>query len=317
MKATPQKILVTGAAGYIASIVLRQLKERKEGNEVVGIDIRLPTIPIDGVRYLKADMLEANWAKLIEAEAPDVVVHLAFVVDPMHDEETMHRINVQGTKSTFKAAAKSAQQIVCLSSATAYGALPDNDVPLREDAPIRGDQSSFQYARDKGLLEHFYRSFQKAHAELKIVSVRPVIVYGPSVGNYLSRFIYALPIVPLVRGLDTPVQFVHEEDVAAVCCEIIRQQKTGAFNVAGDEWLTLAEVCQMARRPTMRVLCFVLWAMMQLMWKFHFTKLESPPTIIDYLSHPWVVNTDRVRDELGYQMRYSSRDAVEAMIASR
>jgi UDP-glucose 4-epimerase len=313
-----KKIVVTGAAGYIAAKFLRKLNEQGGAGDVVGLDIKLPDNPIEGVKYRIGDMLSPDWSTIIEEENPDVLVHLAFVVDPMHDESLMHRINVEGTKNTFEAAiAAGVRHLLCLSSATAYGAFADNPLPLTEESPIRGDLCDFQYAKDKGILEHYCRDFARENPSCKLSIVRPVIVYGPSVENYLSRFIYAFPVVPLVGGGNTPVQFVHEDDVAGVMVRILEQELGGAFNVAGTEWMTLREVCRLAKRPAIAVPRSILKALITLLWKLGSHRVETPPSIIDFLEHPWVVNTDRVREELGYRMQYSSRDAVMEMIQSR
>jgi hypothetical protein len=36
--------------------------------------------------------------RLLERERPDALVHLAFVVDPMHDEQAMYQIDVGGPR---------------------------------------------------------------------------------------------------------------------------------------------------------------------------------------------------------------------------
>jgi UDP-glucose 4-epimerase len=136
-----KKLLVTGAAGYIGGVFLRALVQQRWSGPIVGLDKVPARSPVAGVRYLQADMLAPQWCALIEEQKPDVLVHLAFVVDPMRDEGLMRRINVEGTKRTFSAAkADGVRQLVVASSASAYGAFVDNPLPLREDHPIRAAQ---------------------------------------------------------------------------------------------------------------------------------------------------------------------------------
>jgi UDP-glucose 4-epimerase len=310
-----KKILVTGASGYIAGAFLRALVARGWPGPIVGLDKVPARSPVEGVDYLQADMLAPEWRQRIEEQKPDVLVHLAFVLNPMHDEALMHRINVEGTEKTFAAAlAAGVKQLVVASSATAYGAFPDNPLPLREDHPIRAAELPYAYARDKGILEFFYERFRRENPTCAVAVIRPVIVFGPGVDNYLSRLIYAFPIVPLPNGGNTPMQLVHEEDVAGVLVRIVETGKSGAFNVAGDGWLTFAKICQMAKRPTLSVPEAWLRVALKALWKTGWRRIEAPETLVDYMINPWVVSTDRVTEELGYRMRFSSRDAAWDMI---
>jgi UDP-glucose 4-epimerase len=313
-----ERILVTGASGYIARAFLSRLIARGWAGEVLGLDRVPPARPVDGVRYRTADMLSEEWARLIAEHRPDVLVHLAFVVQPMRDEAEMQRINQEGTRATFEAAvAAGARQLLYASSATAYGALADNPVPLTEQSPIRGHLTGFRYARDKAQLELFCQEFARRHPSCILSIIRPVIVLGPNVDNYISRFVYAFPVVPLVDGGRTPMQFVHEDDVAEVMVRILERQQGGAFNVAARDWITFREVCELALRPTVPVPRGLLLALMGGAWRLGWSRVESPASIVDYIHHPWVVSVDRLQTDLGYTPRHSSWEAALAMINRR
>ncbi len=64
------------------------------------------------------------------------MIHLAFIVNPIHDEDKMGRINLQGALNFLEAARRCAPERVLVSSyANVYGAWPDNPVPLPEEVP--------------------------------------------------------------------------------------------------------------------------------------------------------------------------------------
>jgi UDP-glucose 4-epimerase len=312
------KVVITGAAGYIAGAFLRAARQRRPDLTLVGFDRRPPAAPVAGVDYRLAEMLDPGWPEQLAAEHADHLVHLAFILDPMRDEEQMARINLDGTMATVSGAlAGGTSHIVHMSSATAYGAFADNPVPLRETDPLRGDRSAFRYAKDKGLLEKALAGQQRDQPKLELAIVRPVVVYGPRVENYLSRFLFAFSVVPLIHGGETPVQFVHEDDVADLLLRIVERRSVGPFNLAGSGWLTMREVCHLAKRPTVDVPRFALALLMGAGWRLGWSRIEAPPTMIDYVVHPWVVSTERARRVLDYHPRYSSRKALEAMLASR
>ncbi len=315
-----RKVLVTGAAGFIAGALIRRLVAHG-GFEVVGLDLRPPERPVHGVRYRQVDMLSEAHHQLIIEESPDTVVHLAFVLNPMQDEAGQRQINVEGSRNTFDAcAAAGVRQLLYLSSATAYGAHPDNPLPLTEDHPLRGDfcpdGPAFRYAADKVEVEKLLPVFRIQAPECAVAVFRPVIVYGPNVDNYLSRFLFAWPAAPMLGSGHTPIQFVHEDDVAdAIVCAVVKRAD-GPFNIAGSEWLTLREACLLAKIPAVSLPPRVVRHLVSVMWRTGYG-IETPPTVLSFLTHPWVVSTERLRTELGFEPQYSSQGAFEAMIRGR
>ncbi|MFC1853071.1 NAD-dependent epimerase/dehydratase family protein [candidate division CSSED10-310 bacterium] len=312
-----KKILVTGAAGYIGTVFLRYVCQESWVGEIIGLDKVKPTKPIKGVTYRQCDITTTQWTEIIVSEKPDILVHLAFIVNPIRDVSLMRTINVLGTRRTFEAAKQGGvSHILVASSATAYGAWPDNPIPLTEEHPIR-PHPTFQYGREKGELESYYQQFAEDNDTIGVAVIRPVIVYGPGVDNYLSRFIFAFPIVPLVERGQTPLQLVHEDDVARIMVRIVALQKQGVFNIGAEDYLTLAEICRLADRKTMPLPKFLLNLMMKMMWQFNMPAMETPETILDYIIYPWVVSVEKVKKELNFSFQYSSQEALQAMLAAR
>ena len=97
-------------------------------------------------------------------------------------------------------------------SGVAYGAFPDNPVPLTEDDPVRG-VAGFTYARDKTESDRLCQLWAATHPERVMTIVRPCIVFGPNVDNYLVRLWTKQPFAVDVGTIDRQIQFVHEDDV--------------------------------------------------------------------------------------------------------
>jgi UDP-glucose 4-epimerase len=78
----------------------------------------------------------------LERERPDalvhLLVHLAFILNPSHDEHLMYDVDVNGTHNVLEAGgAAGTPQVLVTSSASAYGAFPDNPVPRKPAALVR------------------------------------------------------------------------------------------------------------------------------------------------------------------------------------
>ena len=125
----------------------------------------------------------------------------------------MYDIDVNGTQAVLQAASEAGtEQVLVTSSASAYGAFPDNPVPIAEDQPVRG-QPDFSYARDKAEADRICQLWAADHADRVMTIVRPTIVFGPNVDNYISRAMENSTFLPVMDGIEADVQFVHEDDI--------------------------------------------------------------------------------------------------------
>ena len=145
------------------------------------------------------DIRDRGILALLEAERPDALVHLAFVLNPIHDEQTMYDIDVNGTQNVLDAASRGRDRhLLVASSTTAYGAWPDNPVPLTEDDPVRG-MPNYEYARDKTEIDRLCQLWAAQHPDRAMTIVRPTIVFGPNVDNYIIRIWTKAPFISADR----------------------------------------------------------------------------------------------------------------------
>jgi UDP-glucose 4-epimerase len=134
------KLLVTGGAGYIGSIVSRQLLAA--GHEVVVFDSlerghRAAVAP--GARFVQGDLRDAEATTDAVSEGFDGVLHfaaLALVGESVSQPELYYHTNVVGTMHLLDAMrAAEVPRLVFSSTCAVYGQ-PD-EVPIAETAPPR------------------------------------------------------------------------------------------------------------------------------------------------------------------------------------
>ena len=179
---------ITGAGGYIGQRLIAYLEEQDWCTRILATDIQAPTVESSKLTFLKKDIREPSLLDFWRDQDVTTVVHLAFVVDPMHDEKLMYDINVNGTLNVLKICEElEVGHVIVASSGTAYGAWPDNPEVIREDDPIRVFPPKFSYAHHKGLVEGHCAEFIEKHPDVIFNIVRPCVVYGPNTDNYLSR----------------------------------------------------------------------------------------------------------------------------------
>ncbi len=312
-----KKVLITGMSGYLGRTLCRALEHQDWCSSVDGCDVRLPLDKLDKVHYRKLDINDPAMADWMSECAPDIVVHLAFVVEPLHDKARMHRTNVDGTRAVLEASLKAdVGQILVASSGTAYGAWPDNPLPLKESDPIR-PHPNFQYAREKSAVEDMCVRFMEEHPEVMFSIIRPCVLYGPQVSNYISRLLTKLPLVFGMDGYNPELQFVHEDDVADAICAILEGKGRGPFNIAPPDTLTLSEILHLTGKPAIWVPDWILVPLVDFMWHHRINLLGAPASFLDFMRYSWVLDSSRLCDELGFRFRYSSREAITIMLRAK
>jgi len=310
------KYLITGGSGYIGGRLIDMLVERGD-TEVVNLDLRPPAVPRPRTRFVRMDVRDRGMQALFEAERPDVLIHLAFVLNPIRDEHKMYDIDVNGTNNVLEAAsAAGVGQLLVASSTTAYGAFPDNPVPLTEEHPVRG-LPGYEYARDKTEIDRLCQLWAARHPDRVMTIVRPTIVFGPNVDNYIVRFWSGSPFFPLLDGLDPDWQFVHEEDVVEAMSRLLMERRAGIFNLTADGTIKLSEAARLAGLKTRKMSTRVYRRIAKAAWGLHLPGVEAPPGQIDFILYPWIASNEKVKAELGWTPRYTSRETFEITMRAK
>jgi UDP-glucose 4-epimerase len=299
----PLTVAVTGASGYVAGRLIEELCADDRIGRVLGFDVRPPAFTHDRFVFDEVDVrnpaLEARFIGV------DVVVHLAFIMDPIHDEDEMRDVNVNGSQNIFNSAGKAGvKKIVYTSSAVAYGAHPDNEIPLTEDAPLRANLD-FSYAAHKLEVEYVVREFRQEFPDVTFTLFRPAIVFGPNVDNAWSHALQ-MPVLFAVQGHAAPLQFVHETDVARALHQSVFENWDGAYNLAAEGWLEPDEMLEVIGRKRFELPEPIAFGLARRMWSLGLA--EAPEGFLHYVMHPWVVSTEKLA-AAGFRAEVSNRAA--------
>jgi UDP-glucuronate 4-epimerase len=186
----PERVLVTGAAGFIGSTLVERLLA--EGREVIGVDSFDPFYPESikrrnltralGARRFRLEHVDIRDAGRLERifadSAFDGVVHLAALagVRPSLERPAQYAdVNVHGSAVVFEVAARHGRpRVVFASSSSVYGEREDG--PFRETDPVERPISP--YAATKRAGELVAHTFHHAHG-LSVTCARIFTAYGP------------------------------------------------------------------------------------------------------------------------------------------
>jgi UDP-glucose 4-epimerase len=120
------RYLITGGAGYIGSRLVDLLSRRENTAKIVICDVASPQAYVPKTEFERVDVRDRDAVRAtLERAQPDALVHLAFILNPSHDEMLMYDVDVNGTHNVLEAAAAAGtRQVLVTSSAAAYGAVP-------------------------------------------------------------------------------------------------------------------------------------------------------------------------------------------------
>ncbi|MFL5834665.1 MAG: NAD-dependent epimerase/dehydratase family protein, partial [Solirubrobacterales bacterium] len=168
------RVIVTGASGNVGTSVLEALGREAKVDEIVGLARRVPTVEMPKVRWVGADVVADDLGPIFSGA--DAVIHLAWAIQPSRDEAVTERINVEGSRRVFDAAAAAkVPALVYASSVGAYSPGP-KDRLVDESWRTAGIATSF-YSRDKAEVERSLDAFERARPETRVVRLRPGLIF--------------------------------------------------------------------------------------------------------------------------------------------
>ena len=301
-----KKVLVTGGAGYIGSVLVRQLLEK-------GYKVRV----IDSLKFGNEGIVEVMQHPMFELlegdirddsaiekalEGIDAIAHLAAIVgDPACKKysEEAQATNWEASTALFEAAEKSGvKRFVFASTCSNYGKMNDPHSFVTETSPL---QPISLYAELKVRFEHYLLEKRK-DSMICSTALRFSTVYGKS-----PRLRFDLTVNEFTRnaaihgeqeiwGAQFWRPYCHVEDLARSVVLVLESEeskvRSNVYNVGTTDenyskGMIIDEVCKVV--PQVKV---------------HYVEIEEDPR--DYR-----VNFDKIKEELGYSITKKVPDGVK------
>ncbi len=231
----PQRVLVTGGAGFVGSTIVDLLRERGAQVQVVDDLVtgdRANVAP--GVALHVADIGDAAaLARVLDGERFDAVVHCAArtkVVQSIAQPALYRRVLVDGTRNVVDLARRAhASAFVNFSTGGAlYGETP---VCAPEDAPVRPESPYGEYKAEAERIV--------AESGLAATTLRPANIYGPRQRTDLEGGVIAIffgcwrrrePLTVFGDGT-AERDYVYAGDVAEAAAAAIERGTSGTYNI--------------------------------------------------------------------------------------
>lgn len=265
------RLLVTGGAGYIGSIVARHLIGG--GHDVVVLDNlgrgHRQAIPPEA-EFTQCDLLDLDRVREVITGSFDAVLHFAafaLVAESVEHPERYYRNNVLGTLNLLDAMREADVRRLVFSSTCAVYGEPD-EVPIPEGIPTRPTNP---YGASKLTADRIISDVCAAHG-LGAVSLRYFNVAGASgdlgedhepethlIPNVLRAAMGINPVVKIF-GTDYPTRdgtavrdYIHIDDLSAahvLALEATRGGEHQIFNLGNGNGFSVREVIAAAEEVT-------------------------------------------------------------------
>jgi len=309
-----ERILVTGGAGYIGSVVVAQLLER--GYEPIVFDdlshghrAALPA----SARLIVGDIADHALLDGIFTELqPQAVMHFAAFIEAgesMQRPEKYFRNNTANTLTLLEALlAHGVRRFVFSSTAALYGA-PEK-TPIEENSPL---QPTNAYGVSKLLVEHMLDWLQRVHG-LRYACLRYFNAAGAA-GEQGEDHQPESHLIPLalqvalgvrknvaIFGTDYPTpdgtcvrDYVHVSDLAAahlLVLEALKEKSQLIYNLGNGQGFSVREVIDTVRKVTGHAI----------------PAPESPrrpgdPVVL-------VASSEKIKRELGWKPEYTNLESI-------
>ena len=297
------KLLVTGGAGYIGSVMTAQLLAA--GHEVTVFDNllkgHLQAVPA-GARFVEGNLLDEELLKQVLTTGFDGVLHfaaLSLVGESVQQPGRYYRNNVCGTLNLLEAMrAAQVPRLVFSSTAAVYG--EPEEIPILETAVARPTNP---YGGSKLAIDQMIGFMVVAHG-LAAVSLRYFNVAGASgqLGEDHHPETHLIPIVlSVAAGERSEVQiygtdystpdgtairdYIHVEDLARahlLALDSVRAGEHRIYNLGNGMGFSVRQVIETARTVTARDINAV-----------EASRRAGDPPIL-------VASSQKIRDELGW-----------------
>lgn len=321
-RVVPKVVLVTGACRFLGGYLVARLAQNPLIDSVIAVDAVSPSKDMlrrmGRAEFVRADIRNPFIAKVIRNADVDTVVHAAAASYARSGgKAALKELNVMGAMQLFAACqnAPSVRRVVLKSTSEVYGSSSRDPVMFTEDnASYRPLRAGF--AKDSLDIEGYARGLARRRPDISLSILRLANMIGPAMDTTLSRYLGG-PMVPMMFGRDARLQLLHEQDaLGALECAVL-SGIPGTFNIGADGIVMLSQAIRRAGRIPLPLPMpgLTVWALDSLRRANHYHEIDRDQ--FNYLSYGRVMDTTRMRTELGYLPNWTTIDAFDDYVHGR
>ena len=309
-----KKILIIGIAGGLAQMTARLILNEHPDWEILGIDSRdiSKVPPLKGLTSLELKYSRGNFENLFRTHQFEVVYHLGRISHSSNTHNLLAKrieLSVMGTNRILELCERSqVKKVIILSTFHVYGALPDNSIFLKEDAPLRASIRHPEL-RDVVEMDQICTNWMwKNQNTVSTVVLRPCNIIGTQIHNAMTRFL-AGPIALSPADYNPFYQFIHEFDMAHILYKVLKDVPTGTYNVAGSDFISLRDALKVVGTKGIPFPIVLAGGLNSALKRFN---IDVPEYLLDYLKFSCLISNHELKKHIGPNfLRFSINEALE------
>lgn len=319
--AEPKVVLVTGACRFLGGYLTARLAQNPAIDRVIAVDAIAPSKDLlrrmGRAEFVRADIRNPFIAKVIRNGGVDTVVHAAAAsyAPRAGGRATLKELNVMGAIQLFAACQKAplVRRVILKSTSEVYGSSSRDPVLFTEDGTARRPPGE-GFARDSMDIEGYARGLARRRPDIAVTILRLANMIGPAMDTALSRYL-AGPVVPSVLGHDARLQLLHEQDALGALAHTTVAGHAGTFNIGASGVIMMSQAIRRSGRLSLPVPRSALAAVDSLWRATSHTELDREQ--LNYLSYGRVMDTARMRNDLGYNPKWTTAEAFDDYVRGR
>jgi nucleoside-diphosphate-sugar epimerase len=317
------RVVVIGATGNVGTATLQALAADATVTAVVGVARRQPPAAAAGrvgagtTTWVAADVVSDPLDMVAGA---DVVVDLAWKIQPQHNEAELLATNVIGTRRIVDAVLRHRVPALIYASSVGTYAPGPKEPRVDESWPATGIPTS-AYSRHKAMVEQMLDEVEVLHPDLRLVRMRTSLVFQRPAASevhrlFLGRLLpWRLPkplrLVPKTDRL--MFQATHAGDIADAYVRAVLRDVRGAFNIAAEPVLTPQLIAEAVDGRTIPVPRAVLRAAAAATFALRIQPSEAG--WLDMALETPIMDTRRAQQQLGWSATRSSVEALQELLS--
>lgn len=312
-----KKIIVTGASGFLGSHICQALYDAE-------YDVHAILRATSSRRWLEHGWLRVHRAELDDPRALSAVLRDAYAV--VHSaaaligasENELHRTNVLATIALAEESIKAGVKKFVFISSNSAGGPNDKLVPKTESDP---DRPLGPYGRSKKEAEE---RLAKLSGKIRIVNLRPVLIYGPRDRHLVRLFrLFRLPVVPILGTKPVYLPMVYVQDVADAVVKSLKAEvpSPSTFYVSDGMPYTMDTVYDaiaFSLGKKLRFMRIPLWLAAFFIWIVFGTKKKevafTPQTVREFKDRYRLISIEKARKELGWEPQSTIHGGIPATV---
>lgn len=317
----PKVVLVTGACRFLGGYLTARLAANPSIDRVIAVDAIAPSKDLlrrmGRAEFVRADIRNPFIAKVIRNGDVDTVVHAAAAsyTPRSGGRATLKELNVMGAMQLFAACQKAptVRRVVLKSTSEVYGSSAFDPVMFTEDGSSRRP-SGEGFARDSIDIEGYARGLGRRRPDIGVTILRLANMIGPAMDTTLSRYL-AGPVVPVTVGRDARLQLLHEQDALGALERATVTGKAGTFNVGASGIIMMSQAIRRSGRLALPLPSFGVRVVDSLMKAAGGAEINRDQ--LRYMTYGRVMDTTRMRTELGYHPKWGTVEAFDDYVRGR